>query len=122
MNSQLRLQCPAKTSNTGAYRIAWQGPDGSSYQLMENGEQVYAGPQKASTVTGRPAGAYEYRVGISTNQDGGSLQWSNSCEISVDPPSMVMAIGFFSMGAAVFLATMSLIIWGHRKHKRGELK
>lgn len=67
----------------------------------------------ASTVTGRKAGTYVYRVGV----DGA---WSTPCRVEVDPPSLGLALGLFGLGFTVFLAVLWVIIRGHRAHRRGE--
>jgi hypothetical protein len=116
------IQCPEDPSNTGAYRISWKGSDGAVYRLEENGVRLYQGPHDASTVTGREAGIYDYRVGILDDAGQEVQSWSQSCRVEVAPPSLALALTLFSLGLVVFLSTLILIVRGHRKHRRGELQ
>jgi hypothetical protein len=116
------IQCPPGTSNTGAYRISWKGPDGAVYRLEENGTLLYQGPHKASTVTGREAGIYDYRVGVLDETGREVAGWSQPCQVEVSPPSLALSLTLFSLGLVVFLSTLILIVRGHKKHRRGELQ
>lgn len=111
--------CPQAPNNTGAYRIAWRGPEGTTYRLEENGRVIYEGPHQASTVTGNPEGAYVYQVGVADGPHAGS--WSVPCPVAVSPPSLSLALGLFGMGLLVFLSVLVVVIRGHRAHRRGEL-
>jgi hypothetical protein len=116
------IQCPQGTNNTGAYRISWKGPDGALYRLEENGKLLYQGPHTASTVTGRQAGVYDYRVGVLSDNAQQVQTWSEPCQVDVSPPSLALALTLFSLGLIVFLSTLILIVRGHRKHRREELQ
>lgn len=120
--------CPGP-SDTGAYRIAWTvpatgGTGEASFRLAERrdgGEEtvVYEGAQAASTVTGRQAGVHVYRVAVVGS--GEQAVWSAPCEVTVAPPSMSMALLFFTVGLAITGATVGLIVGGHRAHRKGEI-
>ena len=116
------IQCPEDPSNTGAYRISWKGPDGALYRLEENGTLLYQGPHQASTVTGREAGVYDYRVSVMNDTGQEVSNWSQPCRVEVSPPSLALALTLFSLGLVVFLSTLILIVRGHKKHRRGELQ
>lgn len=115
---------PVGASRGGDYSIGWSGPDGAEYRLVEtNGggpdEVLYEGGQLASSVTGRREGDYSYRVGI---VEGGEVAtWSDSCTVLVRPYSLSVAFTFFGFGLLVTLATVVLIVKGHRAHRRGEI-
>jgi len=120
---ELSVQCPGG-SDTGAFRIAWQGPDGATFRLVEQsphgGEKtLYEGSELASTVSGRGAGVYSYRVGVA--QPGAVASWSAPCTVQVAPPSFALALSFFATGLLICAATIFVIIRGHRAHRRGEL-
>ena len=119
----LDLSCPAAASDTGAYRLSWQGPDGADYRLTETAGDgsrvVYQGPDVASTMTGRSAGAYSYRLEVL--EPGGTPGSSVSCSVDVAPPPLSLAVGVFGLGLIITLATVVLIGRGHRRHRRGEL-
>ena len=113
------LHCPAK-SDTGAYRIPWEGPaPGGAYRLEENGKTVYEGPDVATTVTGRGAGEYEYRVALLG--DGAVSSLSVPCTVHVHPPAMSTAFGFLAAGFLVFAATTAVVVRGHRAHRSGAI-
>ncbi len=116
-----KIGCPASSSNTGAYKISWQGPDGITYRLEENGEILYEGLQKASTVTGRSAGHYTYRVGSLENTERTISEWSEDCHVDVAPPTLGLALSLFSIGFLVFLSVLILVVRGHQAHKQGRL-
>lgn len=119
----LDLSCPATPSDTGAYRLSWNGPAGAEYRLTENAGDgsriVYEGPDTASTVTGRGEGDYTYRLEVLA--PGGAPGGSASCSVEVAPPSLSLAFGLFGLGLFICLATITLITRGHRRHRRGEL-
>lgn len=118
------IECPEGVDDTGAYRIEWSGPDGAHYRLVErqpSGEvdTLYRGDHVASTVSGRPRGLYGYRVGATS--EGTVSAWSSWCEVEVEPPTLATALSFFGFGVLVVVATATLVIRGHRAHRRGEL-
>ena len=113
------ILCPGPTSDTGAYQIAWSGADGAAVRVMENGEVLYEGPQDATTVSGRPAGEYVYRIGLLEAED---VSWSDSCTVTVAPPSLGLAFFLFGVGFTVFASLLVVLVRGHRAHRRGELQ
>lgn len=112
------LHCPASTSDTGAYRIAWSGADDAFVRIEENGSVLYEGREEATTVSGRPAGEYVYRIGL---VEAGQVSWSDSCTITVTPPSLALAFLLFGVGVTVFASLLVAVVRGHRAHRRGEL-
>lgn len=121
--SDLDLSCPAAANDTGAYRLSWQGPEGATFRLTETdgaaSRVLYEGPDVASTVTGRPAGSYTYRLEILSS--GGTPGSATSCLVDVAPPSLSLAFALFGVGLGICLATIGLIGRGHRRHRRGAL-
>jgi hypothetical protein len=118
----VELACPTAPNDTGAYRLAWQGPEGAVYRLTETAGEaprtLYEGPDLATTVTGRTAGLYTYRLETLSPAAGPDAA---SCVVEVAPPPLALAFGLFGVGLALCLATISLIVRGHRRHRRGEL-
>ncbi|HXV62102.1 MAG TPA: hypothetical protein VEK15_15490 [Vicinamibacteria bacterium] len=112
------LHCPGSTSDTGAYRIAWSGTDGTVVRVEENGSVLYEGVQDATTVSGRPAGDYVYRLGL---MEGGNVAWNDSCTVTVAPPSLALAGFLFAVGFSVFASLLVVVVRGHRAHRSGEL-
>lgn len=112
------LQCPEGDSDTGAFRLSWSGAADAEYLVRETSPDgttrtVYEGGDTATTVSGRTAGTYRYRV------ESGATQ--ASCEVLVAPPSLGTALGFFAGGLFVTLATVVVVLRGHRAHRRGEI-
>lgn len=115
---QANVTCPGPTSDTGAYRISWTGAEGAVVRVVENGEVLYEGPQDATTVSGRPAGEYVYRLGV---MEGGDVSWMDSCTVTVTPPSLGLAFFLFGVGFTVFASLLVVLVRGHRAHRRREL-
>ena len=112
----LRLDCPGSASDTGAYRISWRAEDGALVRVDENETLIYEGPESATTVSGRPAGDYVYRIGFA-----GTESWEDTCTVSVAPPSLGLAFLLFGVGLSVFASLVVVVVQGHRAHRRGEL-
>jgi len=111
-------------SRSGDYALSWTGPEGAPFMLRETdtggtARTLYEGTQLASTVTGRREGDYSYAVGVS--EENGSVTWSESCAVMVRPYSLTVAFTFFTFGLIVTLATVLLVVRGHRAHRRGEI-
>lgn len=118
--SELVFDCPTSANDTGAYKLEWRGAgESATYRLVErdaSGERViYEGPDLASTVTGRAEGVHGYRLEVV----GGTA--AATCEVEVSPPPLSLAFGLFGLGLVICLATVGLIVRGHRRHRRGEL-
>lgn len=114
----VNLTCPDGASDTGAYRLSWAGADGARYVVKETGPDgaaltVYEGEDTATTVSGRPAGTYRYRVEAGASHA--------SCEVRVEPPSFTTAMTLFGFGLFVTVATVLVVVRGHRAHRRGEI-
>lgn len=113
------LECPGSTNDTGAYRIAWSADDDVAVRVEENGTLLYEGRDDATTVSGRPAGEYTYRIGVI---DSGSVSWSDKCDVIVSPPSLALAFFLFGVGVTVFASLLVVVVRGHQAHRRGELE
>lgn len=123
------LTCPAEPSTTGAYRIAWEDPAtvGQVARLVEVGPGgdeavLYEGPAQATTVTGRLAGDYAYRLGVVDDAAGGEVvAWSPACAVAVRPPDLGFALGLTGFGGLIVVAVALVILRGHREHRAGRL-
>ena len=111
------LHCPGSTSDTGAYRITWSGAEGVEVRVEENGALLYQGTQEATTVSGRPEGDYVYRIAVAESPS----FWTDSCTVTVSPPSLALAFLLFGVGLTVFASLLVVVVRGHRAHRRGEL-
>lgn len=128
----LTITCPVGAatlegaSRSGDYQIVWDGPAGATFRLIESADPtaspqiLYEGPQRASTVTGRAQGDFFYQVGLV--EAGAVTQWSEHCEVKVRPYPLGVAFTFFGLGLTVTLATVLVVVLGHRAHRRGELE
>lgn len=105
-----QLYCPDAPDNDGAFALHWRG-DAATWSLAENGVVRYSGADTATTLTGRVAGAYEYRVAA---VEDGAATWSEPCVVEVAPPSIALALALAAVGAAVFVATLLLVMSGDR--------
>jgi hypothetical protein len=117
--SRPELDCPARTDNDGAYALRWTGEIAITWRLEENGAVVYEGADTATTVTGRAAGVYEYRVAAS--HDGVVASVSAPCLVEVAPPSLALAFALAAVGAAVFVAVLWLVVTSERAERVGEV-
>jgi hypothetical protein len=110
-----KLTCPGGANVTGAFKLSWEGGDGASFRVSEGAKLLYEGKDLATTVTGRHAGTYAYEL---VEVEGGAR---SACEVTVDPPSLGAAFGAFGVGSVVFVATLWLVLAGHRAHRAGEI-
>jgi hypothetical protein len=118
-------------STDGTLNLSWhvgeRGPSsddaatGISYELEETpvgGERVLidAGAHLAAALSGRDNGLYRYRV-RAVSHDGPASVWSEPIEVRVEHHPLWLAFVLFAIGAAVFVATASLVLLGHRRSK-----
>lgn len=75
---------------------------------------LYQGPDTATLVSGRKNGTYYYRV---RSEKPGS-DWSNAVEVKVAHHPLSRAFMFFSLGALVFVATLTMVVRGNLAHKQ----
>ena len=108
------LSCPQGDNGTGAFRLSWEGAGGATFRLSEGGDVVYEGKDLATTLTGRYAGQYSYEL---VEVGGGSAR----CDVRVAPPSLGAAFAVLLVGAVVFLATLAVVLRGHRAHRAGRI-
>lgn len=117
------LSADTRISTTGYYTLAWEPSDAdthvaSGFELQERADDGdwdtrYTGPDRASTITGMPNGTYAYRVRALTETSASA--WSSETIVDVKHHDLGRAFAFLAVGAAVFLATLTLIIAGHRR-------
>lgn len=118
------LSADTTVATAGYFGLSW-GPAGEAggaparFELQEAPDPafaaphtLYAGPDRATALSGRPDGTYYYRV----RADGGA--WSPVVAVEVMHHSLVRAGLFFALGAAVFVATVVLILRGDARERR----
>lgn len=73
-----------------------------------------AGPHLAAALSGRDDGDYGYRVrAVRTGRP--ISPWSEPVMVQVRHHTLDFALRMFAIGAAVFLATVALVLIGHRR-------
>lgn len=129
------LNLGTDVSTTGFYDLGWElpadaAPEGYSVSRFELHERTgdadwipfYTGADEATTLTGIPNGTYAYRVRavlVSTESpDTVPTAWSAPQSLEVRHHSLAKAFGFLAVGAVVFIATLVLIVTGHRRSRQ----
>jgi len=114
------LKSDSTDSTAGYYQLRWSNTHAGDFVLQESGkpdfsdaETLYQGPDTATLVSGRKNGDYYYRV---RSADTGN-DWSNSVKVNVTHHPLSRAFMFFSLGALVFVATLTMVIRGNLAHR-----
>jgi hypothetical protein len=119
------LTSDSYTATAGFYHLKWQkdGLSNAVYELQEapdagftQSTTIYRGPDQGTLISGRLDGQYFYRV-RTLGQGEPASAWSSPITVTVRHHSLARALGFFAAGAAVFLATLGLIIFGAQQSK-----
>ena len=104
-------------ATAGYFQLSWaaEGP----VELVESADPaftrsrlVYAGPDRATVLSGKPDGAWFYRA--RQTQGGAPGPWSLPLEVTVRHHSLNRAFLFFAIGGIVFGMTLLLIATGSR--------
>lgn len=113
-----QLDSDTALSTAGYFRLTWHDDKpGATYKLQQadsssfkDAQVLYQGQDEASVISGLANGHYYYRV---ANTETG--QWSAPLEVEVRHHPLSRALGFFSLGAVMFLATLAVLITGNRR-------
>ena len=115
-----KLKSDSNLSNAGYYQLHWANQKPGDFILEESmtpdftdAKTLYHGPDTATLVSGRKNGTYYYRV-RSAKADG---DWSNAVEVKVAHHPLSRAFMFFSLGALVFIATLTMVVRGNLTHR-----
>jgi hypothetical protein len=115
----LELAASTERSDTGSYRLSWSSGGDLEVTLEEatradftDARTLYRGVDGATVVSGRFDGVYHYRA----RRGGGA--WSAPVTVTVAHHSLAEALAYLAVGAVVFVATVALIVGGHRRHRR----
>lgn len=104
----------------GYLSIGWPEAAGESVVLQMNDgsgwRTVYRGGDRASTFSGLPDGLYRFRVG--SPETAGA--WSPVLEVRIAHHSLARAVGFFGLGAGVFLVLVLLLAAARRAEGDGQ--
>jgi hypothetical protein len=116
------LSSDSAIATAGYFRLSWE-TDATWVELQEAQEStfqiphsLYAGPDQATLISGKPDGTWYYRVrGVNATKQG---PWSEPVTVTVHHHSLVQALLFFALGLTVFVATLAMIIQGTRATKQ----
>lgn len=113
------IEVDTAVATAGYYELRWSaattdvevaefdGPDASPPKI------IYRGPDRGTVISGKTNGTRLYRVReIGDDRDAG---WSEPVTVTVAHHPLSRALGFFGVGAFVFLSTLALIVAGARK-------
>lgn len=103
-------------STSGHTKLEWSGMDGVDFEVQiatdksfNSARSIYAGPDKATFVSGLADGQYYFRVRENTSP------WSQTLVLDVKHHSLALAISLFVVGFVVFGLTTWLVMDGARK-------
>ena len=111
-----RLHSDADIATAGFFRLSWE-TDAARIELQEAADAdfqqsrtQYTGPDRATVISGKPDGAWHYRIRTLDGLQAGP--WSAPVEVKVAHHSLTRALVFFGLGVSVFLATLLMIVRG----------
>lgn len=112
----MQLESDTEVATAGYYQLSW-AQTAPGMRLVEaadagfqNKEVIYRGADTARLVSGKRDGDYYYRL----ESDDGVTPLSNTLLVRVQHHSLRRAWMFFTVGAAAFIATLGLIVFGSR--------
>ena len=107
------LSVDNETATAGFFRLNWE-LDATAFELQEslspdfvNAATLYSGPDRATVISGKPDGAWHYRVRAQTNGRPGP--WSDPVSVTVAHHSLARAFTFLTLGFIIFGATVLMI-------------
>lgn len=107
------IHSDTELSTAGYFQLNWQDESEQSFLLQQSSQAdfhdpitLYQGPDQATVISGLPDGDYYYRV---ANED---HQWSKPVKVTVKHHSLTKALGFFGLGAIMFIVMVTLLIKG----------
>lgn len=120
---ELELESDTDVATAGYYQLKWDNADKNvrfeieeaDNSAFDDARRLYQGRDRATVITGRPDGRYYYRVRI-VSVDGSTTSWSDTVKVEVDHHPLSRALGFFSVGAIVFIAILVAILIGNRRY------
>jgi len=126
-NAALTLQSDTDVATAGYFQLYWHAGESpnrlveSSDPGFENRRVVYEGPDTARLISGKRDGQYYYRLERASPRDSSGSEpdvVSNTLQVTVRHHPTERAFTFFAIGAAVFLATLILVLAGGRSERR----
>ena len=83
-------------------------------EFFENGKVRYEGPDTSTFISGLASGTVFYRV-RAMEPSGGNGPWSEALQVNVKYVSQKMVYSLMAIGFAVLIATIGVILIGHRR-------
>jgi hypothetical protein len=131
------LDAKPSRSTDGVYQLSWQSTgEVVLEEALDPGftesRIVYRGRDQATTLTGRRDGVYYYRLspdgptpparstGEGPGRDGDDHRNPVPLQVRVEHHSLARALGVFTLGLAVFAATVRLVLAGPEEAVPGE--
>ena len=118
-HAQPQLHSDTTLSSEGYFQLSWQTQQEARYELQQarnasfsDARTLYQGRDNASVISGLADGQYYYR--LRSLPDG---SWSEGVAVEVKHHPLSRAFGFFTLGAAMFLATVGVLIKGARSRR-----
>ncbi len=111
------LRTDTRVATAGYFQLTWTS-DGpvelieSPDPAFDRSRLVYAGPDRATVLSGKSDGTWFYRARQTGTEGPGP--WSQPLEVTVRHHSPGRALLFFVIGGAVFGMTLWLIVSGSR--------
>ena len=123
ISGAVELESDTDVATAGYYQLKWQNGDEHVRFVIEEADnpafddahRLYQGQDRATVITGRPDGIYYYRARI-VGTNGSTGAWSDTVKVEVDHHPLSRALGFFSVGAIVFIAILVAILIGNRRY------
>ena len=122
VSAAVTLESDSDIASAGYFRLQWESSD-TPTRLVESLDPafetrtiVYEGPDTARLISGKSNGQYYYRLESAAGIQADVL--SNTLQVTVKHHSLVRAFTFFAIGAAVFAATLALVLFGGRNERR----
>ena len=112
-------------TKSGFFKLSWaiEHSKGVKFKIIqsrdpsfENFKVKYEGPDLATFVSGLTDGEYYYRVRAISSKSGHRSAWSETLSVTVEHHSLKLAFTLMVIGAAVFIATTSLVLYGNHKY------
>ena len=118
-----QLMSDSEQATAGYFQLSWEGDEGSDYLLQEANDPnfsqfttLYEGPDTARLVSGRSDGTYYYRIRYRDQAEDANA-WSNVTTVEVAHHPLSRAFMFFTLGAIVFIATLTVVVMGNKSSK-----
>jgi hypothetical protein len=121
------LESDSDIATAGYFQLHWEVSE-TPTRLVESLDPafktsvvLYEGPDTARLISGKRNGQYFYRLeraGAERTAGSQADVVSNTLQVTVKHHSLARAFTFFAIGAAVFAATLALVLFGGRSERR----